>query len=447
MFKRIREIALACAAVLAMGNTCSAGDTSGSGSAGSFAGPNLSFSPPEVPHLMDAGMGSRKPLMMLMDSLGVGKWMDDHDLSLYGYAQGSYTYNFNRPKNGINDLRLFDFKNERFLLNQVDLTFEKVVDMSKPGWNVGFRVEGIFGSDSATMQSNGLNPYGGSAGMNHSPENQFTLLQAYADVLVPVGSGLLVRVGKFFTLLGYESYLPIVGPGSVNFFSRDYIFNFGLPFTQSGVLATYKFGREKNIAVTAGFTRGWDQATRDVNGAIDFTGSVNWIVNDKFTFLYSDSTGPQGTKNGDWRHVSDVCLYYKPDPKGPLLFGGNGIIGWESRAAAGNRDAWWYAFAGFGSYKLNDNFTAKIRAEVFRDEEGVRFFNTNGQMFGNNVTAYEVTVGMDVIPLPKDKVWSNFILRPEVRVDFANRSIFDISGGGKGKSNQVTFGIDAVFNF
>ena len=187
------------AAVVAMGATCKADDAPTL--AGSFPSNELSIDPAAIQHLMDAPAGDRKPLMLLMDKIGIGHWMDQQNISLYGYAQGSYTYNFNRPAGSINDLRLFDYKNEHFLLNQIDLTFEKTVDMTKPGWDYGFRVEGLYGSDSATLQSNGLNPYGGTFGVNHSPENQFNLLQAYVDILAPIGSGLRIRVGKFFTLL------------------------------------------------------------------------------------------------------------------------------------------------------------------------------------------------------------------------------------------------------
>src|SRR5689334_7956396 len=39
----------------------------------------------------------RKPLMSLLDSAGVGSKLDDAGINVFGFAQGSYEYNFSNP--------------------------------------------------------------------------------------------------------------------------------------------------------------------------------------------------------------------------------------------------------------------------------------------------------------------------------------------------------------
>jgi hypothetical protein len=51
-------------------------------------------------------------------------------------------------------------------------------------------------------------------------------------------------------------------------------------------------------------------------------------------------------------------------------------------------------------------------------------------------------VGLAIKPFPNDKFLSKWLLRPEVRYDYADHSVFN-----RGDRNQLTFSADVLFTF
>src|SRR5437867_3866353 len=62
-----------------------------------------------------------KPLAGLLKKAG----LSTGELSLYGFAEGSYTYDFSNPPGDFIGGRVFDIDNQEILLNQIDLSLEK----------------------------------------------------------------------------------------------------------------------------------------------------------------------------------------------------------------------------------------------------------------------------------------------------------------------------------
>lgn len=383
---------------------------------------------------------TERPLMMGLDAIGAGKPLEAANINIYGYVEGSYEYNFEKPAGHANVGRAFDTQSDNNPdLNQVDLTFERTVDYTKDKWDVGGRVEMIYGSDSRFIHSNGLDFYGpndaADGGEQTDPAYQFDLNQAYVDLALPVGTGLRIRAGKFDTLLGYESINPTTNP----LYTHSYLFTYAVPLTQTGVYATYNLTPAWTI--NAGFTRGWEQALRDNNGdAIDFLGSVSWAVNSKLTLTLNNSTGPEraGDTN-NYRTVFDFIATYNATDA--WSFGANADFGYEDGGAlegAGDPtphdQAFWYGFAGYVGYKVNSYVTVNGRIEWFNDQDNARGLGTN---------VWEGTLGLTITPMPNNSIGSNLKIRPEVRYDYAQAGIFE---GGTNNS-QCTAAIEAYFTY
>src|SRR2546423_5749979 len=327
-----------------------------------------------------------KPLTEGLNKLGV----KEIPFSIYGFIEGSYTYDAGSPPGNFISGRVFDPFQEQLLLNQIDLTIEKTVDpaaAAKDGkLQIGGKIEGIFGSDARFIHANGLNFYGG-ASPQISPENQLDLVQAYVDVALPVGSGLTIRGGKFVTLLGYETINPTTNP----FYSHSFEFGYGIPFTHTGVLAMYSF--TDKLSVTGGATRGWEQSLKDNNDELDYLGQVKYVFTDKITGFFNVVTGPEQTNNNKlWRTVFDAVVTYAATDK--LSLGLNPSFGFEPGASPSGAAAQWYGAAAYGGYKFNDYLTANLRGEWFSDPQGARGLGGNW---------YEVTAGLGIHPLPSDK--------------------------------------------
>ena len=369
---------------------------------------------------------ARKPLMGLLDRAGLANSLDAANINIFGFVEGSYTYNFNDPAGEINVGRVFDFENDKVLLNQLDLTVERTVDVTKGKWDLGGRMEWIYGADAGLIHSNGLfDWYDGS----RSPENQFDLNQAYLDLAIPVGNGLRLRGGKFVTLMGQET----INPTTNALYSHSYLFGFAIPFTHTGVMGTYALN--DNWTVEGGFFRGWEQSAEDNNDSLSFHAKVAYTSTDKtWGAILQAVTGPErADSNSDYRTVIDAILTLTPDPNGPWTFAVNGDYGWEA-SVPGIGDSQWYGVAGYAGYKVNSMFTVNGRGEWFNDEDGAR---------GLGTTVYEATLGLAITPFPNDALGSNLKIRPEIRYDYAQDDLFN----GGADRDQVTVGIDAYFTY
>ena len=83
---------------------------------------------------------------------------------------------------------------------------------------------------------------------------QFDLQQAFASYIAPIGSGLRFDVGKYVTHLGYEL---IEGYDGYNDnYSRWILFGYAIPFTHTGVKASYAF--TSKVAGMVEVVNGWD---------------------------------------------------------------------------------------------------------------------------------------------------------------------------------------------
>ncbi len=369
-------------------------------------------------------------LMSGLDQVGAGQFLDKLGINLYGYIEGSYTYNFDNPSSKINTFRTFDFQDQALLMDQLELTVERAVDYRTRRFDIGFRMDWMYGADAGIIHSNGLFDYYRGV---RSPQNQVDLTQAYLDIDLPIGTGLRIRAGKFVNFVGYETVEPTVDPsnsGVVDFYSRGLIF-FQYPFTHTGIIATYDVA--KNVTVTAGISRGDNQSVDDNNDSISFLGSVNWVINKSFSFYLSNSTGPEKNDNTrDIRTTWDATLFYTPTKAFTAAL--NAYYVWEQNGSVFGGNANFYAVGGYAAYQLNEVLTLKGRVEWVHDEDGFRL--------GTGVdNIYEGTIGLSVRPFPGNALGRNLKIRPEVRWDYSPDSPFN------GRNNQVTAAVDVVVTF
>src|SRR5207244_10452730 len=126
------------------------------------------------------------------------------------------------------------------------------------------------------------------------------------------------------------------------------------------ILASYNLTDQWSI--TAGITRGWDQAFDDNNDAIDFLGEVKWAASKDTTAILNVSIGPQRTDNtSDYRYLLDLVVTTTISDQLSIM--GNADFGWEDGASASGDTAYWWGIAGSAGYKLTDNFTLTGTAE------------------------------------------------------------------------------------
>lgn len=372
---------------------------------------------------------TRPALMSALDAAGIGRNLDDLRINLYGWVEGSYTYNFDNPAKSLNLGRVFDINDNRLQLNQVNLNVERKADPHQ--WDIGGMVELNYGTDARFIHSSDFLGNSTSAGaisrgnpINNGPEYQFDIPQLYVDITAPLGNGIRVRLGKFL-------FFKQIDPNASVFFSHSFTFGAALPFTLTGATVNYAFTDQ--LSVETGISRGWGQTFTDNNGAINGIGRVRYDIDKQTAFSVAAVVGPELTgDNSHYRSVIDATLSYQvSDPLTILL---DGVYGYQAQPA-GATSSQWYGVSGYAVYKLSDSLNINARGEYYRDEEG---FTT-----GVAQTLFEGTLGVTITPFPRNALGSNLKIRPEVRYDYSTRGYFN----GLADHSQLTVAVDAYFDF
>jgi len=339
------------------------------------------------------------------------KWFDE--LAVNAFVSTAYQYNSNRPTTGATSYRVFDFSDNSFNLDVAELVVQ--ITASKPN-EAGFRVDFAAGNSipqiTKTQDQNAA---------------QFDLQQAFASYIAPLGSGLRFDVGKFVTHMGYEL---IEGYDGYNDnYSRSILFGYAIPFTHTGVKASYAFSSK--VAAMVEVVNGWD-LLRDNNRSKSVGAQLTLTPVAPLSVLLNWIGGAEiANDNHTNRNVFDVVAILKPTKT--LTFGVNGDYGIENGTGTVNpgSDATWKGIAGYATLALTNKFSVALRGETFHDEDGVRLGT------GTRATMSEGTF------TPTYKFTDHVLLRGEVRYDTANQPIFAKRGTLSDK--QTTVGANVIF--
>ena len=438
--------------------------------------PKLSLDPAVITADSTAPQGL---LMQGLDKAGAAKTLADAKLNIYGWVESGYTYNHrhagvNTPDGstsyedwgygGSTFILPGPFNDEyhnHLMLNQFVLRFERQVDTKT--FDIGGMIELMYGSDADSIHATGLG-YSGSdatddnrpvdydAVDNLSPNWQFDIPQAYLTVNLPIGNGLQLLVGKFVTLLGYETIDPRGNP----FYTHSFLFS-AVPYTHTGILGSYQLNDQ--LGLKLGITRGWDIALEDNNGcAIDVLGQVSYKFSQQVNFAFNFSVGPEnGLDDGSpdaygdsshYRTVLNPILYWQATDALKIgvevLYLYDGGINGSAGYTHAYGDIWGAAL--YAGYKVNDNLTFNLRAE--KAHSYVLGF---GGLYLDNfagvptLNAYEATIGATITPMPKCPYLKGLSIRPEIRYDWCEDDVF----GAKNRDfqDQLTFAADVIFAF
>ncbi|CAA9891570.1 putative OmpL-like beta-barrel porin-2 [Candidatus Methylobacter favarea] len=400
----------------------------------------------------------------LMKNMGVkvGAWLNT-----------GVTYNGNDPANKFNGPVTFGDRSAELQLNQLNLYIQRAVATEGDSWDIGGRFDVMFGTDSIFTQAYGVPAFDVNTGqplnrgnydlnlLNHNSRfYDLAIPQAYLEAYVPVGKGLNLKAGHFYTPIGYETV-----PAPDNFFyTHAYTMQYGEPFTHTGLLGNYAVDSNWAVmggAVTGSATGGWDGNFNKQLGNWDGIAGVTWTSDDKGT-----SANISGTYGGTSEHSSQSWGLYSIVVKHNITDKFHMVLqhdhGYANKVLLGGvpTDAQWYGVNTHWYYDILDNLAAGIRGEWFRDQNGFRVcapgrvsaatdnqgisYASSGNFTANCGAAsyYAVTAGVNWKPVK----WLN--IRPNVRYDWVDAGTLAGTGPfGENKRDQFLFSTDMNINF
>jgi hypothetical protein len=331
-------------------------------------------------------------------------------------------------------------KMDGFNMNVVGLTIER--PLNEDLWAAGFRADLLFGPDAV-----GYNPVGDSSA-------ELAIKQAYANLMVPIGNGLELKMGVFNTIIGYESFESYLNPN----YGRSYGWQIE-PTQHTGLLGSYQLSEA--VAVNAGIANTWvwgvDTRSPRAESFKSYLASVAVTAPDSWGAL-SGSTWSGGVVTGDDLGLSkntvslytglnfltglegfSVGLAFDYRMNGPNVFS-------ESKSPDRSEN-WAYALGGYLSFAATEKLTLNARIDYLNGSDGT-FYDAGGSWLSG------VYVGDGVADTRNElfaltgtadyALWANVLSRLEIRWDTALNG--DAPFGTDDK-NAVTVTGNVVFVF
>lgn len=345
------------------------------------------------------------------------KVLEASGIAMEGYLNAAYSHlsGTGAFTSGVAN-RVFDTERSSFLLHQAGISIAK-----QPKEGFGGYLNATLGRDADIIAPFDANP---------GATQKFDLTQAYGQY----ASGPYTLIaGKYVTAAGAE---VIKSPSNVNY-SRSILFGYAIPFTHTGVRATY--AATDSFSVFGGVNNGWDNL-RDTNVQktveLGFSATpikaltlsaVDYVGTERVGGL--TLAGPEGRRN-----IFDlVATYALTDALSLTLNYDNGSQRNAASATPNGADtARWTGLAAYVTYQLSPTWRAALRGETFDDKDGYRTGVVQKWREATLTLAY----------LPSKSVE----LRGEVRGDRSDNSTFVMSDGSTGKS-QNSVALQMLYKF
>jgi len=357
-------------------------------------------------------------------------WYQEVDVR--GFLSSSFTWNFNEPDAARNDFRIFDGDHNSFTLDVAQLSLQRGV--AGPG-ETGFRFDLVAGSVIPPVAA-------------VDPGRQVDVHQGYLSWIAPLGKGLRLDVGKFYTHMGYELVEGVDGWNEQH--SRSFLFGYAIPLLHAGAKASLPVGEK--LSVMAGVVNGWDNPVEN-NSSKSIVAQVAATPAEGASMAANFIYGPElAADDGTGRWVVDLTGGYAVTPK--VRLGVNFDLGREEylktfppadtlRKAtrdgsdAEEEDTRWMGLAGYLRWEVSPKVVLNLRGELFDDQDGYR----TGVGEAIQLTEFTIT--------PEYRLSEAMSIRGELRVDMADEKVFTQSteDGEELVKSQPTVGINCVYTF
>lgn len=326
-------------------------------------------------------------------------------LTISGYAEAYYSYDFNKPSNNSKPGFLYNHNRH----NEFNL-------------NLGF-VKGNYTTE--RLRANLALAVGTYMNANYAaePATLKNVFEANVGYKLSAKRNLWLDVGIMPSHIGFESAI-----GKDNWTLTRSLVAENSPYFESGARLSYSTGNGK-LTLSALALNGWQRITR-VDGAslMSFGTQVYYKPNDKVTLNYSTFFGTDKPDSARlYRTYHNIYGIFQLNPVVGLTVGFD--IGTEEANGNGSGTNTWYTPVGILRITPSGRWAVALRGEYFSDEQGV--------IIGTGTTNGFKTMGgslnIDYLPM------KNVALRLEGRYLNSKDAIFSKDGTAKDNSTAITF--------
>ncbi|MDO4627616.1 MAG: outer membrane beta-barrel protein [Planctomycetia bacterium] len=349
---------------------------------------------------------------------------------------------------------------EGYQMNQLYLSLGRKV-VKGNHFSVGAQIDIMFGTDYYYMSSAGLENHSDNSNHWNSMSDDYNyragrseygvaLPQFYAEFYAPFMEGLDVKVGHFYSVMGYESMRS-----DQNFFySRTYSKMYGMPTSMTGVIAEQGLGCGWNLVY--GAVNEWNAFDTPNDTFSGVLGANYTNYNGFFTFAVTTMFGDQHAPCYQYETYSDdaeMCFvlntYAKFQLSQRLSYVCEFTVGYDDReyfcmeTFENNHGRAWFGLTNYLFYDICDDLTLGFRFEWFNDSDNTVIDGGYGwASIDDSVNYFAFTFGANWTPLS----WLS--IRPEIRYDFSDYECAGMETYNNWSSDyQLTVGADMIIRF
>lgn len=326
-------------------------------------------------------------------------------LTFSGYAEGYYSYDFNKPGNNTKPGFLYNYNRH----NEFNL-------------NLGF-VKAAYATERVRANvALGIGTYM-NANYAAEPGTLKNIYEANAGYKLSDKKNLWLDIGILPSHIGFESAI-----GKDNWSLTRSLVAENSPYFESGARLSYVSDNGKwTLAALA--LNGWQRITRvDGNSLLSYGTQVYYKPSSKVTLNYSTFIGtdkPDSTRQ--WRYYHNVYGIFQFSSKLGLTAGFD--IGMEQQAKGSSKLNSWYTPVAILRFTLVDKWAFGLRGEYYSDEHGVIIYTGTPNGFKTS----SASLNIDYLPQP------NVALRLEGRSFFSKDDIFVKGTTPKSNNTAITF--------
>lgn len=376
--------------------------------------------------------------------------------------------------------RFPDRMNE-FIMNQLYFTFGRSVNKNRCAFDLGGRVDFLYGTDYFYTTALGLEtkttPFYAAEGHIMNPRNAeqrwnghgirnngeaslygLSMPQLYAELFAPIGLGTTIKLGHFYSMMGFESAMS-----TENFFyTRSYTTVYGEPTTFTGMVVSQQLTRR--LTGIIGFTQGWN-IWENPNDKLSVIAGGKWVSDSKNTEIaFTIHSGKYDEFGQDTRTNYSLVISQQLSCRLKWVIqhdlgreeNANFRTYWDdinNTASTERVNGRWASITNYLFYRINEKWSLGGRFEWFQDSghskiatmplhsegPGGRWLGVHGRNY------YNFTIGANWKPTPY------FTLRPEIRWDWSDVKIMPHRPeglyNGFSRDNLCTIAIEGVLKF
>jgi hypothetical protein len=365
------------------------------------------------------------------------------NVNIYGWIDMGITGNADRPNSHYNG-PLAPNDRDDFQFNQNYLVVEKALDTENKCWDLGGRVDFLYGSDWIYFAAPGAELHSdGSPDWNGTNEYGLGVPQAYAEI---GHNNLSFKLGRFYTIIGYESMMAT----SNFFYSMNYAVRYAEPTTHTGGLFTLK--ANDALSLYLGGVNGGDRVDGLVDSFAVLGGFAYAPKEKKWALNFGAMSGGleptlDSTVFAPRTYFSTYLTYNFTDKFQSVT---QWDAGWQQNYNLQDDTADFWSVTQYLFYTLNPCWKAGLRYDLFTDDQatrlgGLRFGGTPGGNplplpSGNAGTVQAITAGLNYTPN------NNLRIRPELRWDWyqgQGQPLFN----DRSANRQFTAAVDMIVQF